>query len=105
MVEFSTVLSLIQAGGIIVDVTYYILNIQNNQRTQKLQLYNNFLQYRLSEEYWDKVVEVLYQDWETYDEWYSKYSSRVNKDSWLKFQTLTAFFNSVGEVTRDLKME
>ena len=104
MLELGIVLSFIQAVGIIVGVGYYILNIQNNQRTQKLQIYNNFLQYRLTEEYWDKVLEVLYQEWETYDEWYLKYGSRANKDSWLKFQTLCVWFNSLGEVTKDLKM-
>ena len=104
MLELDTVLSLIQAVGIIVGVAYYILNIQNNQRTQKLQIYNNFLQYRLTEEYWDKVIEVLFQEWETYDEWYMKYGSRANKESWLKFQTIGSFFNSLGEVTKDLKM-
>jgi hypothetical protein len=104
MLELGTVLSLVQAVGIIVGVAYYILNIQNNQRTQKLQIYNNFLQYRLTEEYWDKVLEVLYQEWETYDEWYLKYGSRANKESWLKFQTLCVWFNSLGEVTKDLKM-
>jgi hypothetical protein len=104
MVEFNTILSFIQAVGIIVGVAYYIMNIQNNQRTQKLQLYNSYLQYRLTEEYWDRVLEVLYQEWETYDEWYSKYGSRNNKESWLKFQTICVFFNSLGEVTQDLKM-
>ncbi len=36
MVEFSTILSFIQAGGIIVGVTFYILNIQNNQRNHEI---------------------------------------------------------------------
>ena len=104
MVEFSTILQFIQAVGILVGVAYYIMNIQNNQRTQKLQLYNSYLQFRLTEEYWDKVLEVLYQEWNTYEEWYQKYGSRNNKESWLKFQTICVFFNSLGEVTKDLKL-
>jgi hypothetical protein len=104
MIEFSTVLQFIQVVGILVGVAYYIMNIQNNQRTQRLQLYNSYLQYRLSEEYWDKVLEVLYQEWNTYEEWYQKYGSRSNKESWLKFQTICVFFNSLGEITKDLKM-
>jgi len=38
VVELSTVLSFIQAAGIIVGVAYYIMNIQNNQRNQQLTL-------------------------------------------------------------------
>ena len=38
MVEFSTILSFIQAGGIVVGVAYYILNIENNRRNQELTL-------------------------------------------------------------------
>jgi len=38
MIEFNTILSFIQAAGIIVGLAYYILNIQNNQRNQELSL-------------------------------------------------------------------
>jgi hypothetical protein len=38
MVEFDTILSFIQATGIIVGVGYYILNIENNRKNQELAL-------------------------------------------------------------------
>ena len=38
MVEFNTILSFIQASGIIVGVAYYIMNIQNSQKNQELTL-------------------------------------------------------------------
>ena len=106
MVEITLpiVLQIVQTAGIFVGIVYYLTIMRNNQRTQRIQLYNTYLQPRLTEEYWDKVLEVLYQEWETYDEWYSKYGPRANRESWLKFQSLCIFFNSLGEITRDLKM-
>ena len=38
MAEIGTILSFIQAAGIVVGVAYYIMNIQNNQRSQQLTL-------------------------------------------------------------------
>jgi len=62
MVEITLpiVLQIVQTAGIFVGIVYYLTIMRNNQRTQRIQLYNTYLQPRLTEEYWDKVLEVLF---------------------------------------------
>jgi hypothetical protein len=102
MVEFSTILSFIQATGIIVGVAYYILNIQNNRKNQELALKAQenalesrntqfFLQlYNLTSEY---GVKLMFSDetWDNPDEWLDKHGPTNDPDGFSKwFMTMNA---------------
>jgi hypothetical protein len=80
MVEIGTVLSFIQASGIV--VAYYVMNIQNNQRTQQqtletrqaqlfIQIYNK----TTSEEGIEYQRMLAEAEFSNYDEWLEKYNS------------------------------
>lgn len=83
MVEFNTLLSFIQAFGIIVGVAYYIMNIQNNQRNQQLtletrqaQTFMNIYQIVMSKEFQRDSEEILHTwEWKDMDDHYAKYGA------------------------------
>lgn len=110
MVEASLVY-LAELGVLVVGVVIALQQLNDIKKTReieletrKIQLFMDFTKPRLEEDWWDKVLEVLFQEWEDYEDWYNKYGSSTNRESWLKFQTLSIYFNSLGNLTRDTNM-
>ncbi len=82
MVEIGTILSFIQAAGIIVGVAYYIMNIRISQRNQELMLkaqeqtletrrigiFQNLSSQITSEEGLKRYYELMNYEWADYDE-------------------------------------
>ncbi len=74
MVELGTILSFIQAGGIIVGVAYYIMNIQMARRKLKIDntiLYGNLITNKETVLQWRHVL--YEQKYSSFDEWDQKY--------------------------------
>ncbi len=113
MVEFSTILSFIQAGGIIIGVAYYILNIENNRRNQKLAIKaqeqsTETRRMELFLQIWRdfnsqeniNIVAELFNLKPDYEEYLQKYDSHVNPSFFARRSGLWYFFNSIGELLR-----
>jgi len=83
LVELGTILSFIQAFGIVVGVVYYKMNIQNNQRNQELtletrkaQTFMSIYQTVMSKEFQRDSEDILHNwEWEDMDDFYTKYGS------------------------------
>jgi len=110
MVELSTILNLIQAGGIIIGVTYYIMNIQNNHRNQELQLETRQAQlfmplyetYR-NKEFRRQVREIRDQEWENVADFLEKYGPDNNPDAFSSRVAVSSYFDGIGVLLkRDL---
>jgi len=114
LVEIGTVLSFIQAAGIIVGVAYYVLNIQNNQRNQELSLKAQqqsaetrqtqlFLQ--LYSQYYNKdwvasLHKVSYDiKYQSFDDWWENYGPS-NPDKFQSFDLLSHYFEGAGVLVR-----
>ena len=88
MVEIGTVLSFIQAFGIIVGVAYYVLNIQNNQRNQQLtlearqtQIFLQLVEYlKIESAAWAKFM--LTYEWNDFEDYMKKYGPINNPHDW-----------------------
>lgn len=109
MVEFNTILSLIQATGIIVGVAYYIMNIQNNQRNQALsfkaqqqqletrqtqlmmQIYDHINNKEFNRDYTEIIWDWTWRDW---DEYLQKYGTVPEEIAKLVY--ILTFFEGVG---------
>jgi hypothetical protein len=107
MVELDTVLSFIQAAGIIVGVAYYILNIHNNQKNQQLQLETRQTQIFM-QIYQQINTEEVYKSWAElvnvgkidYEDYLKKYDSTVNPDHFAKRAQIWYSYNTIGELLR-----
>jgi len=114
MVEFSTVLSFIQAFGIIVGVAYYIMNIQNNQRNQELtlkaqqqqletrqaQLFMQVYVQSLSKDFikqWYAVKDFQYKGLEDFKE---RYGIDNNPDFYYSFVSIGNYIDGIGVLVR-----
>ena len=107
MVELGTVLSFIQAAGIIVGVAYYIMNIHNNQKNQQLQLETRQTQIFM-QIYQQINTEEVYKSWAElvnvgkidYEDYLKKYDSTVNPDHFAKRAQIWYSYNTIGELLR-----
>jgi len=114
MVELGTVLSFIQAAGIIVGVAYYIMNIQNNRKNQELALNNQELQLEtrqsqlfmqvytqsLSKEFikqWYAVKDFEYQGQEDFKE---RYSIDNNPEFYYSFVSIGNYIDGLGVLVK-----
>ena len=113
MVEIGTILSFIQAAGIIVGVAYYILNIQNNQRNQELSLkaqqqaietrntqffitLHNSMDYESILTSWKDMAGE--REWSTFEEWWDKFGPENNIEyftKWLRAQILYEIYGTM----------
>jgi hypothetical protein len=107
MVEVGTVLSFIQAFGIIVGVAYYIMNIQNNQRNQQLQLETRQAQLFMpiystyhNDEYLKAWMEIMKWKYEDYDDYMAKYSSEANPEAYIMYRKVFGYLEGVGVLVR-----
>ena len=72
-----------------VGISYYILNIQNNQRNQelalearKIHLTREAIGKTASRDFLNDLTKVLYQQWENYDDFIEKYGPYSNPDAY-----------------------
>ena len=103
MVEFNTVLSFIQAFGIIVGVAYYIMNIKNNQRNQRLtletrhaQLYMTMFDVIYDQEIWRHLNEIRQYTYTDYNDFMEKYGPIKNPEAYSKLTKVWWFFTEMG---------
>jgi hypothetical protein len=117
MIEISTILSLIQATGIVVGVVYYVLNIQNNRRNQEIavknqefalksqeqtletrqaQLFMQVLHRFYEPDFFEKYTQVLYWKWADYDDFIQKYGWKNNPQAWYSEGSIAAYFEGIG---------
>jgi hypothetical protein len=112
MVELGTVLSFIQAFGIVVGVVYYIMNIQNNQKNQELMLkaQQQTLETRQAQMFlgvYNKMSDkeftrayntVMNTSWSSYQEFSDL---RKNNEFYEAFLLINGFFEGVGVLVKE----
>ena len=87
-VTFQTIFQFLQTVSIMVGIAYYLMILQNQQKTQKhqqeiqktqlfMQLYQSSSNVENSETYW----EIMGYEWNDYEEYVEKYGPRTNPES------------------------
>jgi len=117
MVETNVVITLLQTISIMVGIGYYILNIQNNQRNQKMALKNQELalkaqehatetrqldiymkwqQMRTNLEWMKSYTEVANMEWENFEDFARKYSHTENPENAAKRFGVWGYWDGLG---------
>jgi hypothetical protein len=81
MIELSTIRDLVAIFGVIAGFTYYVMTVRINQRAMRVNLTNSFLQQMSTNEFVKETTELLYMEWEDYDDFERKYGSDVDVDN------------------------
>ncbi len=96
MVDYQTLSVVLTGIGMIIALTYYGLQIRNQNKTRQAQLFMNIYDSYSSKEY-QKDREQLFVIWEfeDYDDFFRKYGAVVNPEEHARWDMLCAKFEGI----------
>ena len=96
MIELATIRDLVAIFGVIAGFSYYVLTVRMNQRTMRINLTNNLVQQFGTEEFIRKVTELMYMEWDNYNDFEQKYGSDVNLENYITRVFVWGAFDALG---------
>ena len=96
MVDYQTVSIVLTGIGMIIALTYYSLQIRNQNRTRQAQLFMQIYNRWTDTEFNENFIDVINRDWKDYDDWNTKFSERVNPQASARQRTIGQYFEGVG---------
>ena len=76
------------ALGVCVAAFYYVMNLRETTRNRKVALTTSLMQNFISEEGSRRWMELMQMEWKDYDDYQSKYDSKVNLDNYARRNTV-----------------
>ena len=86
--------------GVIAGFSYYFMTVRMNQRAMRINLTNNLIQQISTDEFIIKVSELMYMEWDDYDDFERKYGSDVNFENYIKRNSVWGAYDSLGNLLR-----
>ncbi|MCW4040285.1 MAG: hypothetical protein NWE83_05995 [Candidatus Bathyarchaeota archaeon] len=90
MVDYQTISIVLTGIGMMIALTYYALQIRNQNKTRKAQIIMQVYQKMSDADFAESFWEVFSREWDTVEEYLEKYPSRTN------FAILTNYYEGVG---------
>ena len=84
MIDLQTISIGLAALSFILAATYYTLNIRHAKETRQAQLFMQFTSQLFSKEAIRDNMDLLETQWDTLEDFYTKYDSSVNKENFVK---------------------
>jgi len=102
-VSYQMMLSTLQTVALVVGISYYIMTLRNQQKSQKhaeetrqAQLFMGFYETYRNREFKKQFNSSISQQPDDYNDWLKKYGPVNNPDAWADWQTVAAYFNGIG---------
>lgn len=97
MVDYQTFSIVLTGIGLIIALTYYALQIRNQNRTRQTQLFMDIYNNHISIPNFTALLEMMWEwDWETFDDFIAKYSILNNKEAHVKWGRYFASLEGLG---------
>ena len=96
MIELSTIRDVVAIAGVLIALTYYIINIRNQRETRQAQLFMNLYDTRRNSEFQKQYTNLCNRTWTNPEEWNQKYGPITNPDASSEMQSVMEFYNGAG---------
>jgi hypothetical protein len=97
MVDYQTLSIVLTGIGLIIALTYYGLQIRNQNRTRQAQLFMNLYETYRNTEFKNMYTEILFHhQWKDFEDWWSKYGPIENKEAFSEWNSVAGYFNGIG---------
>ncbi len=96
MVTLETILSVVPILSLVVVLSYYSLQIRNQNRTRQAQLYMNLFLEISSQQWMMKHATLLNQEWEDYDDFEKKYGSDEHPEHYAMRRSMWTQLDNIG---------
>jgi hypothetical protein len=100
MIELSTIRDLVAIFGVIAGFSYYVLTVRMNQRAVRINLTNTWIQRMSTDDWGRKFTELMYMEWEDYDDFERKYGSDVNNDNFIMRTSVWVVCDNLGNLLK-----
>jgi len=96
MADYQTLSIVLTGIGMIIALTYYGLQIRNQNRTRQAQLFTTLYTTYQSQEFRNQWTAILKQEWTDFDDFWEKYGQDNNPEAWTAWQAVASFFHGIG---------
>ena len=100
MVDVSLIRDLVAIAGVLIALTYYILNIQNQRQTRQAQIYLSIIDTFRSTDFMKQWHLSETATWKNFDDYCEKYNPENNPEVLTAATAVLVFFDSVGTLVR-----
>ena len=101
MIELSVIRDLVAIFGVIAGFSYYVLMVRNQNKTRQAQFYNSMARDYAEYNGWFRNRDLLYMEWEDYDDFEEKYGSNTNPVAYAQRLTSWSWMNNLGIMVKD----
>jgi hypothetical protein len=101
MVDYSTFSIVLTGIGLIIALTYYSLQIRNQNKTRQAQTYMPIYARFQEKEFMKKYIDILnLWEWETPQEFHEKYGPRADLDAYSDYMNVNTYFTGIGVLVK-----
>ena len=105
MIDTQTLSIVLTGIGMIIALTYYALQIRNQNRTRQTQLFMNLYNQYRSKDFVRDTRELSSWQWKDFDDFRAKYGSRADKEANTLFISTANFFDGVGVLVENNELD
>ena len=96
MVDYQTISIVLTGIGMIIALTYYSLQIRNQNKTRNAQLFMNLFQTVITEDFNQRYIEMLGAEWTDYEDYLEKYGPMNNPNAAARRFSTWQVYNGIG---------
>jgi hypothetical protein len=102
MVDYQTLSIVLTGIGLIIALTYYALQIRNQNKTRTAQTFIQLYQNAIDQGYIQSLSEAIWlQENEGFDEWWEKYGPENNMEFFVRWYRGIVFYESIGILVKN----
>jgi len=101
MVELSFLRDMVAIFGVIAGFCYYILVLRNQIKTRQAQLFSSLSKDFSDYDSWLRNRDLLYMEWDDYDDFEKKYGSDTNPVAYAKRLAVWTLCNNLGILLKE----
>lgn len=96
MISFQDLTSAVQAIGLVVAFSYYILTIRNANKTRQAQLFMQIYNIFNTEKFMDYTTQLVSMKWDDYDDYMKKYGPTTNPKAFQAMGSMAGYLEGIG---------
>jgi hypothetical protein len=102
MVDYQTLSIVLTGIGLIIALTYYALQIRNQNKSRTAQTFIQLYQNAIDQGYIQSLSEAIWlQENEGFDEWWDKYGPENNMEFFVRWYRGIVFYESIGILVKN----
>lgn len=100
MFELSAIRDIVAITGVFIGLTYYVMNIRETRRNRRITLTTTLMQQFMTDEGYQKIMDLFVMQWDDLEDYLDKYDSRVNPENAARRMSLWNTLDTIGMLYR-----